>query len=303
LIDRYEDAVLRVASVSNFTELRRFLGLTGSGEPSASTLAEVAAFIRPNFYPNVKPSVSDLDFLQEQGILSASGWTTRDVLFRLIDKKSAFEWQQGVLTAWDGRTMTFIVNGQPKKYTLSESAPIFQRIGEDRIAMQNGSWIGGELFDFRVVDDVVQMAVYRRNFVNPSADRYSRLAMWQVHKTKSELDTAFNALNIGSVGGIRVLERGESDRPVSTEVSGSRGKQVVRALRLRSLLGLRDSMFYFDEERNSRGELIGMSFYGTGWGHGVGMCQVGAFGMALDGAKYDEILKKYYTGIELQKIF
>jgi stage II sporulation protein D len=77
----------------------------------------------------------------------------------------------------------------------------------------------------------------------------------------------------------------------------------VRALRLRTLLGLRDSMFYFDEERNSRGDLIGMTFYGTGWGHGVGMCQVGAFGMAMDGAKYDEILKAYYTGIDLRKTY
>ncbi len=50
-----------------------------------------------------------------------------------------------------------------------------------------------------------------------------------------------------------------------------------------------------------RATLIGMTFYGTGWGHGVGMCQVGAYGMAMDGASYDEILKTYYTGIELRK--
>ena len=42
---------------------------------------------------------------------------------------------------------------------------------------------------------------------------------------------------------------------------------------------------------------------GRGWGHGVGMCQVGAFGMALDGATYEEILKKYYKGIELRKLY
>ena len=42
---------------------------------------------------------------------------------------------------------------------------------------------------------------------------------------------------------------------------------------------------------------------GRGWDHGVGMCQVGAYGMALDGARYEEILKKYYKGIELQKLY
>ena len=77
----------------------------------------------------------------------------------------------------------------------------------------------------------------------------------------------------------------------------------MRALRLRTLLGLRDSLFYFDEERNAQGDLIGITFFGSGWGHGVGMCQVGAYGMALDGATYEQILKTYYTGIDLKKMY
>jgi stage II sporulation protein D len=164
-------------------------------------------------------------------------------------------------------------------------------------------WIGGELFDFRAVDGVIEMVVYRKNFVEPSADRYSRLAMWQVHKTRQELETAFESLRIGTVRSVRVIERGPSERPLTTEITGTNGSQRVRALRLRSLLGLRDSLVYFDEERNSRGELIGMSFYGRGWGHGVGMCQVGAYGMAMDGATYEQILKTYYTGIELRTTY
>jgi stage II sporulation protein D len=123
--------------------------------------------------------------------------------------------------------------------------------------------------------------------------------MWQTHKTRQELDTAFQPLNMGGTKGIRVIERGQSDRPVRTEVSGTRTVAIVRALRLRTLLGLRDSLFYFDEERNANGELLGINFYGTGWGHGVGMCQVGAFGMAIEGATYDQILRKYYQGIDL----
>ena len=38
---------------------------------------------------------------------------------------------------------------------------------------------------------------------------------------------------------------------------------------------------------------------GKGWGHGVGLCQVGAFGMAQAGSTFDEILKHYYTGVSL----
>lgn len=299
----WKDAVLAVAGVSNFTEARRFMGLPGEGEPPSMDLNNLAAFIRQSFYPAVL-TASDVSFVTEQGILPPVGaLPAKEILFRLIDKKNAFEWQQGVLVSWDGTTMRLLAGGQPKDFKVSPVAPIYQRIGEERLAMRQGSWIGGELMEFRAVEDTIQMLVYRINFANPAADRYSRLALWQVHKTRQELDAAFKPLNIGQLQDLQVIERGPSERPVNTEIVGSAGRRMVRALRLRTLLGLRDSLFSFDIERNGRGEVIGMMFYGRGWGHGVGMCQVGAYGMALDGAMYDEILKKYYNGIELKKVY
>ena len=199
--------------------------------------------------------------------------------------------------------MKLLVNGQPKEFVLANDAPIYQRVGDERLAVRQGSWIGGELMDFRAEGDRIRMLVYRINFANPAADRFSRLAMWQVHKTRQELDAAFRGLNVGDLTDVRVVERGPSERPVSTEIVGASGRRTVRALRLRTLLGLRDSLFSFDIERNERGTILGMTLYGRGWGHGVGMCQVGAYGMALDGATYEDILKKYYTGIELKKLY
>jgi stage II sporulation protein D len=127
--------------------------------------------------------------------------------------------------------------------------------------------------------------------------------VWQVHKTKAELDAAFRALAIGEFSDMRIVQRGESERLVSTEIVGSLGSRTVPALRLRTLLGVRDSLFSYDIERNKGGAVVGATFFGRGWGHGVGLCQVGAYGMALAGASYDEILKKYYAGIELEKLY
>jgi peptidoglycan hydrolase-like amidase len=299
----WKDAVLAVAGVSNFTQARRFMGLPGQGEPQSMDTASLSTFIRQSFYPAVL-TTSDMSFVTEQGILPLSGSIPlKEILFRLIDKKNAFEWQQGVLTSWDGKVMKITVNSLPKEFRLSPDAPIYQRVGDERLAMRQGSWIGGELMDFRAVLDTIQMLVYRINFANPAADRYSRVALWQVHKTRQELDTALRPLNIGGVQNMRVVGRGPSERPLSTEIVGSAGRATVRALRLRTLLGLRDSLFSFDIERNAQGEVLGMTFYGRGWGHGVGMCQVGAYGMAMDGATYDQILKKYYKGIELKKLY
>ncbi len=301
VVPDWRDAVLSIAGVSNFTEARRFMGLQGEGEPESMDIRVLAPFIRRNFYPQVRTD-SDERFLAEQGILTPNV-QLRDILFRLIDKKGAFEWQQGVLVAWDGQVMKLLVNGQPREFRLNADAPVYERVGDERMGIKDGSWIGGELIDFRAVEGAIQMLVYRINFANPAADRYSRLAIWQARRSKQELETALRPLNIGELRDIRVIERGPSERPVSTELIGARGRQVVRALRLRNLLGLRDSLFYFDAERNASGELLGITFYGRGWGHGVGMCQVGAYGMALDGATYEQILKKYYAGIEIKKLY
>ena len=273
------------------------------GEPPSTATPELAQYLRETFYPAVKTR-SDLEFLVEQGILPGAGGVNRnEVLYRMIDRKGAFEWQQGILISWDGQILTLALGGKPTEFRLSPDAPVFFRMGEERTAMQQANWIGGELLDFRAVNGVIQMAVYRRNFVNPSADRYSRLAQWQVHKTKQEIDTAFASLNLGTIQGLRVTQRGASERPVSTEVTGSRGKATLRALRLRSLLGLRDSLSTSMKSEMPPAIFIGMTFYGSGWGHGVGMCQVGAYGMAMDGAGYQDILKAYYTGIDLETMY
>jgi peptidoglycan hydrolase-like amidase len=299
----WKDAVLSVAGVTNFTDARRFMGLPGEGEPSSMELPVLATFIRESFFPAVVTS-SDVSFVTEQGIVPPSGpLTSSDILFRLIDKKSAFEWQQGVLTSWDGTTMKLLVNGQPRQFKLSPDAPVYQRVADERLPLRQGSWIGGELMDFRAVGDAIQMLVYRINFANPAADRFSRLALWQVHKTRQELDTALKALNIGGFQNMRVVARGPSERLLRTEITGSSGQTTVRALRLRTLMGLRDSLFSFDIERNAQGEVLGVMFFGRGWGHGVGMCQVGAYGMALQGATYEQILKKYYKGIDLKMLW
>jgi stage II sporulation protein D len=302
-IANWKEGVLAVARVSNFGEAARFMGLPDRGEPASTDAAVLAAFIRQTFYPTVL-TASDLSFVNEQGILPPGGTLPREeLLFRLIDKKAAFEWQQGVLVSWDGQTMRLLAAGQPKEFSLNTDALVYQRIGDERLALREGSWIGGELVDFRVEGSTIPLLVYRINFANPAADRYSRLALWQVHKTKAELDAAFKPLVIGEFTDMRVIQRGPSERLVNTEIIGTTARRTVPALRLRTLLGLRDSLFSYDIERNAAGTALGATFFGRGWGHGVGMCQVGAYGMALEGATYEEILKKYYKGIELKKLY
>ena len=69
----------------------------------------------------------------------------------------------------------------------------------------------------------------------------------------------------------------------------------IKATELRSLLGIRSTNFRIEETTEN------ITFYTVGYGHGVGMSQYGANQMAIEGKNYEEIIKHYYTGVEIHK--
>jgi stage II sporulation protein D len=139
-----------------------------------------------------------------------------------------------------------------------------------------------------------------------AADRDSRYYRWEVRMTPAEVARAVT--RYGTVDQVRdVVPRrvGVSGRVVELAVLGSRDREelVLRGLKVRFGLGLRESLFVIDRETDARGEVKRFVFTGKGWGHGVGLCQVGAFGMARSGSDYADILKHYYTGVELKTAY
>lgn len=72
------------------------------------------------------------------------------------------------------------------------------------------------------------------------------------------------------------------------------GDKEVKATELRKLTGIRSTNFRIQKDNDEN-----VIFYTVGYGHGVGMSQEGANNMAKRGSKYDEIIKHYYTGVEI----
>jgi SpoIID/LytB domain protein len=62
-------------------------------------------------------------------------------------------------------------------------------------------------------------------------------------------------------------------------------------------------MFVLDVARDGGGHITSLSATGGGHGHGVGMCQVGAVGMAQAGKSYVDILRQYYSGARIRKLY
>jgi len=134
-------------------------------------------------------------------------------------------------------------------------------------------------------------------------DRGSAYHQWQVRLSSEDLERRINEYYpIGRLADISIQGRGESHRVTELLVTGTESQAVVKGLKIRWVLGLRDTLFTLDKEYEDGGQVAFFVFTGKGWGHGVGLCQVGAFRMAQAGANYKDILKKYYQDIKITKI-
>lgn len=140
-----------------------------------------------------------------------------------------------------------------------------------------------------------------RSTFNQKGDAYR----WERRFAKADLDAAFADLGVGAVRRIAVEERGAGGRLRALVVEGDKKTaRVLRELPVRRRLGnLRSGLFVVDEERAADGALVAVVLRGAGYGHGAGMCQQGAIGMAEGGKTYREILRHYYPGAEVRSVF
>ncbi|MCX4244950.1 SpoIID/LytB domain-containing protein [Paraliomyxa miuraensis] len=108
--------------------------------------------------------------------------------------------------------------------------------------------------------------------------------------------------DLGPIAAMEVLARGRSGRATTLRLRGSSGAYELHGeLRIRRALGgLKSSMFLVEKDRDRYGRF---QLVGGGHGHGVGLCQHGAMGMARQGKDVDEILAHYYQGSTLEHLW
>lgn len=122
---------------------------------------------------------------------------------------------------------------------------------------------------------------------------------WARDYSRADLERLAPAA-IGTLVDLVILERGPSHRVSAIQWIGTDDTATVRrdAIR-RSLGGLRSNLFIWYPSY-SDGKLERLTIYGGGWGHGVGMSQYGALGMAEAGQDYRAILAHYYPATEIE---
>lgn len=129
---------------------------------------------------------------------------------------------------------------------------------------------------------------------------------WSRSFTFSQLSNllAANGVNIGSVVYVSI-ERSDNGRVCSMTFSGNTGTYTIEKEAVRTFFSateegsLKSRVFDIEFEFNEATGEFTLIIDGKGWGHGLGLSQYGANSMAAAGYTYDEILKHYYTGVEI----
>jgi stage II sporulation protein D len=290
----------RANTLLNNADVDYFLAVRDAGEIPLANRADVAQMIRDG-YLSILPDAT----LHPREPLSRG--RALHSIARMLEARNLLQLQKGVSrpTADDSLVLRS-TKGKDLPVKVSADAFLFRQIGESLYPVSTVALVGGEPVAFHVsAAGEVDYLEVRPSANGAAADRFSPFSNWTTDLTPGQAQARLGryASGIGSLVDMRVIARGNSRRATDLELVGTQGTAHVRGGRIRSALGLREQLFVIEHRYDDDGHVIGFTFLGRGWGHGVGMCQVGAYGLARQGFTYEQILKAYYTGIELTRMY
>ena len=133
---------------------------------------------------------------------------------------------------------------------------------------------------------------------------------WTVTYTQNEVRQLLKmriGVEVGDVLDLIPVERGESSRLIKLKIIGTQSSKIIgKELEIRKALSeshLYSSAFVIEKGQLLNGIPQSFTLKGAGWGHGVGLCQIGAAVMGAKGFGYAQILSHYFRGAKLEKMY
>ena len=199
-------------------------------------------------------------------------------------------------TAWNNEQVPYLTS-------ISDTSGPYQPI---RTEEEASAWI---LSDPEAYCNTKDERVLEK--ILPDFDRETKTFFrWTIEYSRTELEEILrekSGFDFGTLQEIVPLTRGPSGRISRLKIVGSKISMVVgKELEIRRWLSrshLYSSAFLVKVKYNPKGEAERFTFHGAGWGHGVGLCQIGAAVMSTRGFSAEEILRHYFRGVEIQKIY
>lgn len=249
--------------------------------------------------------------VRERGHLSAD--ESEELLYQLALFVRLLEVDHGHFQAREGDRLRLRRDPDPTARSaaaaelileLAPTTPFFRRFGESLRVERADLRSGDPLEVVRLGDRAV--AVIQAAAGLPTSGQRRGRSPWSRFRSEQRLRSLVQEKYPGFVPrSLEVLSRGVSGRvrelALDGELDGKPERFVVRGLAVRWLVDVPDTLFTV-QRVTPRDRASGWLFKGRGWGHGVGMCQIGAVGMAQQGSGYEHILHHYYSDIEIRTL-
>jgi len=265
------------------------------GEWTETDRSYAAYFIQSGIYPSIE-KIKD-----PKGQMSRA--EAAYYLWKVISAQG-IPYQEGIFKEFNDDGAVFEKENKEVSYNLAADAYFVKNYEGEQTFVSNLRMVGGERVKFITNEEQVVFLEILYPHQTNVLDRKSSHHIWRVRKSTEEISRRINRFYpVGEVLDIIPIDRGDSKRISKIMIRGTDSEIEVSGLRIRRVLGLRETYFVIDREYHEDGNVKYFTFNGKGWGHGVGLCQVGAYGMARAGADYKEILKKYYQGIRLKNLY
>jgi stage II sporulation protein D len=207
----------------------------------------------------------------------------------------------------NGESLLAIKRGaRTEQVVLARDLRLFKAAGGKSMPVSQLRVIGNEKLVFhQTPNGEIDFLEVELSPTGAASDRFSPAATWQVTLTRAVIAEKLRPLaaSAGEIRDLKPARLGNSGRVVQLEIIGSRRSVVVNGYRVRGALGLKDTLYSLSRTMADDGSVSSFTFDGRGWGHGVGLCQTGAVGLARAGRSTEEILKTYYQGVELRRAY
>jgi len=216
----------------------------------------------------------------------------------------AFGLRQAMVAGMGANSLRLFQSKNEIRLPFADKPMLFARTSGMPVAVSRLEMWPGDRVRFRTnLEGKIDFLEIEPPVKGASDDRSAAVYSWSVRKTRRQLEATINRrISVGKIKDMQVVRRGVSGRIIELLVVGSKATETVRGFSIRNILDLREILAVIEIQRDAKGEIEAVVFAGKGWGHGVGLCQVGAYGMAVRGAGYREILAHYYRGTELSQL-
>lgn len=276
------------------------LSFLDGGEVPPSMRATLAGLMRDGYFA-IYP---DLTIKPQKHFSRAKVLRLIENIYSKKNWSNSFESGEAKPTE-DGKLIIRAGRGE-KEIFINPNVYLFRKFGDSFFQVKEAALVGGERVTYKT--NAAGEAIYLE--IEPTtkttvAERDSSFTNWNKSFSAGTVRANLSRYvrGLGTLIDLKIAKQGFSKRATDLEIITTTGTFHLKGGKIRSALRLNEQLFVINKKYDSAGRVSSYTFTGRGWGHGVGMCQYGAYGLAKMGVKAEAIIKHYYTGVDVTKAY